>query len=111
MDSHCRLVRHHRGSRWLLGNLDVSQDVLDTSHAVGASVSASWHILCVWLACESVAVGGLPPLVSDGVSQDFGHTRPCACVVGAALYQWWSGNFSRTLEIRIERWHRPKKAE
>ena len=39
------------------------------------------------------------------------HTRPCACVGGAALYQWWSGNFFRTLEIRIARWRRPKKAE
>ena len=32
-------VRLHRGSRWLLGILDISKDVLDTSHAVGAPVT------------------------------------------------------------------------
>ena len=36
---YCFPVRLHRGSRWLFGILDVSQGVLDTSHAVGAPVS------------------------------------------------------------------------
>ena len=49
-----------------------------------------------------------PPLCDDTLVL---VTRSCACVGGAALYQWWSANFSCTLEIRIERWHRPKKAE
>ena len=62
---YCCIVRLHRGSRWLFGILDITQDVLDTSHAVGALVSMHRG---VFSASGLPAVGGLPLLVGGGAT-------------------------------------------